>query len=58
MTTVSKAFTEKNTIDMLLEVNPSLQQSEENRRLLDARNIFRTIEKFEVGIDSPLCGGK
>ena len=58
MTTVSKAFMLKNTIDMLLEANPDLQQSDENRRLHDARNIFRTVETFEVGVDSTLIGGK
>ena len=58
MTTVSKAYMQKNTIEMLLKVKPELLQSEENRRLHDAKNIFKSIEKFEVGIDGTLIGGK
>ena len=54
VTTVSKAFQQKNTIDMLLEVKPSLQQKEDERKELDSKNVFREIDKFEVGVDSPL----
>ena len=39
---------------MLLEVKPDLQQSDEDRRELDLKNIFRDKEKFVVGVDSPL----
>ena len=52
VTTVSKAFQQKNTIEMLLEVKPDLQQSSDDRSQLDAKNIFRQIDKFVVGKDS------
>ena len=39
---------------MLLEVKPELQQSDEDRRELDLKNIFREKDKFVVGVDSPL----
>ena len=37
---------------MLLEVKPDLQQSSDDRRQLDAKNVFRQIDKFVVGKDS------
>ena len=37
---------------------PELMQSEENRRLHNAKNNFKATEKSEVGTDGTLIGGK